>query len=195
MKPTLLKTSLLISVLFSLSACNNDQLVSQPEKDTNKEPQLVEPIALDDKLIPSGHWLVNSHFCQQKLPSQGVYDFKISHNKVTNIGITQDGKWYQFEESKFKKAVQESLSDEKFKCAGIDIANLIFARFEAVGTAINIAFEPGSKFLITQNQDAINLAVTFNQEILKNFEFIQIDDQSMDEEITEVEPQSAVENN
>lgn len=194
MKPTLLKATLLISAVFALTACNNDQSVSKVDKVESKEQQRIEPVRLDKKLIPDGHWLVNSHFCKKQLPSLGVYDFKIEQDKFTKIGISQDGKWYQSEEPKFKEVVLQSLSDENFKCAAINEEKLVFARYEAVGTAMNIAFEPGAKYLITQTKDTLDLAVIFDVEILKNFEFIQIDDLSSVEDVSEEESLPSEEN-
>lgn len=179
----------MIALAFGVVGCSDNKTSDAKPLPEEIKIQNSRPVSLKPDLVPDGHWLTNSSFCRKLLPSQGVYDFKILQNSFTKIGITQEGQWVELHDQNFKKEVLQFLNSETVSCANFELSKLLFARYAASGLEIDFAYVPGEKFILTKQQGVLDLAVEFDIDILKTFEFIQVDSETgTPDPADEVEP-------
>lgn len=171
------------TLLFPLAGCGKkieEAPVKKVEIKTSLKP-------LSNALIPNGHWLVNPLYCAKQLPSQGVYDFKISDTTFTMIGIDQKGAWYSLDDQALRDNAQSFLETDNATCLDMSLDALTYATFTAPGTKLTLAYSPGADSLIVIKGNEAHLATRFDMDILKHFEFVEIEQPDV---IDEEEPQT-----
>lgn len=154
-----------LALALSLAGCKTDQ---NSHNTTNSTDASVENSQTASVKAPDGRWFSNPLHCEGKLPVSGTYDFSVSGNTLTYIGIGDNGAWVvDSQNDSARKAFEEKLGTET-KCLGeISLSEFQLIKFVGKVTEYAFAYSEKSNLLLRYNGGLVEIIVPFDVEKIK----------------------------
>lgn len=126
--------------------------------------------------IPIGRWFHNPKHCQNELPIVGPYDFNVTGNEITFIGLKDSGTWFKDDN---KAAIEAFISfiSKNESCVTVGMNSFNFIRFTGEASSYTLAYAQEQEIMLRYKNGEVEIIVPFNVDNLKKLKIVDNSDQ------------------
>lgn len=181
--PEMKKISLALAcALIAISGCKNDSGSGvSSETEAVKGPD--KEVLLNVDLLPNGRWFYNPLYCSNELPVVGPYDFTVSGNDLTYIGITDHGQWQRDDSNSAAKNSFKEFLVSKNDCLKADIGEFVLMKYVGQTTSYTFGYSDSNKIMLRFVDGNTELIVPFDVEAIKKLTIVDNTERSMPDDV------------